>query len=176
MAAAVELSGPVAVKGLGVAHKTDHRAVHLGLTDPTQVGRAAAELLTRCPAVLVEEMVTGGLAELLVGVEADPVFGPVLTLGAGGVHTELWRDVAHLVLPTGPAAIRDALAGLRCAPLLTGFRGSAPVDLDALAGVVHRVAELATAGVRALEVNPMIVTAAGVWACDALVVREEEER
>ena len=102
------------------------RRVRLGLRGARQVRAAAADLLARFPAVLVERMVTGGVAELLVGVEPDPVFGPVLTVGAGGVLTELLRDVAHLVLPAGPAEIRDALLGLRCSGLLTGHRGAQP--------------------------------------------------
>jgi acyl-CoA synthetase (NDP forming) len=174
-ATAAELAAPLAVKGLGLAHKTERRAVRLGLADPEQVRAAAADLLARHPAVLVEQMVTGGVAELLVGVEADPVVGPVLTLGAGGVLTELLADAAHLVLPTEPAGIRRALLDLRCAPLLTGHRGAPPADLDALVDVVHRVAVLALRrpDLLSVEINPMIVTADGAWACDALVVRKE---
>ena len=91
---------------------------------------AAAELLARFPAVLVERLVVGGVAELLVGVQTDPVFGPVLSLGVGGVLTELVRDVAHLLLPVDAPEIRRALLGLRCAPLLTGYRGAPAADLD----------------------------------------------
>jgi hypothetical protein len=168
MRAASRIGAPVAVKALGVAHKTDARAVRLGLHGPRQVRAAAAELLVRFPAVLVERMVPGGIAELLVGVEPDPVLGPVLTVGAGGVLTELLRDVAHVVLPAGPAEIRAALLGLRCAPLLTGHRGRPGVDLDALVAAVARIAEVALDTV-SLEINPLIVTAEGVWACDALI-------
>ena len=107
-------AGPVAVKGLGIAHKTEHRAVRLGLVEPDDVRAAAAVLLARYPAVLVERLVPGGIVELLVGVQSDPVFGPVLSLGVGGVLTELVRDVAHLLLPADagrdpPGAARPAL-------------------------------------------------------------------
>jgi len=166
--AAARIDGPVAVKALGTAHKTDERAVRLGLHGAGQVRAAAAELLARFPAVLVERMVPGGIAELLVGVEPDPVFGPVLTVGAGGVLTELMRDVAHLVLPADPAEIRSALLGLRCAPLLTGHRGAPGADLDALVATVARIAEVALDTV-SLEINPLIVTPTGGWACDALI-------
>jgi acyl-CoA synthetase (NDP forming) len=170
--AAADLGGPVAVKALGTAHKTEHDAVRLGLVEPDDVRAAAAALLARYPAVLVERLVPGGIVELLVGVESDPVFGPVLTLGVGGVLTELVRDVAHLLLPVAPAEIRRALLGLRCAPLLTGYRGAPPADLDLLVTVVARVAELVLdmPEVVGLEINPLIVTAEGAWACDALVV------
>jgi acyl-CoA synthetase (NDP forming) len=167
--AAADIGGPIAVKALGTAHKTDHDAIHL---DPTDVHAAAAELLDRFPAVLVERLVPDGIVELLVGVRADPVFGPVLNLGVGGVLTELVRDVAHLLLPVDPAEIRRALLGLRCAPLLTGYRGAPAVDLDAAVAVVERVAALvpATPEVVELEINPLILTRDGAWACDALVI------
>ena len=174
--AAARINEPVAVKGLGAAHKTDQRAVRLGVRGAQLVRAAAADLLSRFPAVLVERMVTGGVAELLVGVEPDPVFGPVLTVGAGGVLTELVRDVAHLVLPAGPAEIRTALLDLRCSGLLTGHRGAQGTDLDALVATVARVVEIAVAtpGLISMEINPMIVTTSGGWACDALVTIIEE--
>lgn len=170
--AAADLGGPVAVKGLGTAHKTEHHAVRLGLTAPEDVRAAAAVLLARYSAVLVERMVPGGVVELLVGVQRDPVFGPVLTVGVGGVLTELLRDVAHLLLPTDDAEIRRALLGLRCAPLLTGYRGGAVADLERAVAAIARVAALVLAQpeVVAVEVNPLIVTVDGAWACDALVV------
>ena len=170
--AAADVRGPVAVKGLGIAHKTEHNAVRLGLVEPADVRAAAAVLLARYPAVLVERVVPGGLVELLVGVESDPVFGPVLTLGVGGVLTELVRDVAHLLLPSDGTEIRRALLGLRCAPLLTGYRGARPAHLDRVVDVVGRAAELVLGRpeVVSLEINPLIVTADGAWACDALVV------
>jgi acyl-CoA synthetase (NDP forming) len=170
--AAADLACPIVVKGLGVAHKTDQDAVRLGLVEPADVRAAAVELLARFPAVLVERLVSDGIAELLVGVQTDPVFGPVLSVGVGGVLTELVRDVAHLVLPVDPAEIRRALLGLRCAPLLTGYRGAPSADLDRLVAVVAQVAELVLdmPELVELEINPLIVTAEGAWACDALVV------
>ena len=130
-------AGPVAVKALGAAHKTDQHAVRLGLVDPADVRAAAAELLARFPAVLVERLVVRGVAELLVGVQTDPVFGPVLSLGVGGVLTELVRDVAP------PAAARRArprsgapcwaCAALRCSPATAGAPSA---DLDRLVAVV----------------------------------------
>ena len=123
--AAADLAGPIAVKALGAAHKTDQRAVRLGLVDPADVRAAAVDLLARFPAVLVERLVSGAIAELLVGVQTDPVFGPMLSLGVGGVLTELVRDIAHLLLPVDATEIRRAVLGLRCAPLLVGYRGCA---------------------------------------------------
>ncbi len=171
LAAADLADGPVAVKALGCAHKTDQQAVHIGLKSADGVRAAATDLLARFPAVLVERMITGGVVELLVGVEADPVFGPVLTLGAGGTLTELLHDATQLVLPVGPAEIRQALLSLRCAPLLTGFRGRPAVDLEALVTTVSVVLEIALGATEqvTVEINPLIVTPDSVWACDALV-------
>jgi hypothetical protein len=160
------------VKALGIAHKSEHHAVRLGLTESEDVRAAAVVLLARYPAVLVERLVPGGIVELLVGVQSDPVYGPVLSLGVGGVLTELVRDVVHLLLPVDAADIRRALLALRCAPLLTGYRGRPAADLDRAVDVVGKLAALAlaTPEVVAVEVNPLIVTADGAWACDALVI------
>jgi acetate---CoA ligase (ADP-forming) len=170
--AAADLGGPVAVKALGAAHKTDHHAVRLGLLGPEDVGAAAVELLDGFPTLLVERLVTGGVVELLVGVRCDPVFGPVLGLGVGGVLTELVRDVAHLLLPADAAEIRRALLGLRSAPLLIGYRGGPAAALDRAVAVVERVAALVltTPEVVELEINPLIVATDEAWACDALVI------
>jgi hypothetical protein len=88
------------------------------------------------------------------------------------VLTELVRDVAHLLLPVEPAAVRRSLLGLRCAPLLTGYRGAPAADLDRAVAVIGLVAELVLGRpeVVSLEINPLVVTADGAWACDALVV------
>jgi ATP-grasp domain-containing protein len=88
------------------------------------------------------------------------------------VLTELVGDVAHLLLPSSGAEIRRALLGLRCAPLLTGYRGAPPADLDRAVAVIGRVAELVLSRpeVVSLEINPLIVTADGAWVCDALAV------
>ena len=170
--AAADLGGPIALKALGAAHKTDQRAVRLGLVDPAGVRAAAADLLARFPAVLVERLVSGAIAELLVGVQTDPVFGPMLSLGVGGVLTELVRDTATLLLPVEATEIRRAVLGLRCAPLLVGYRGSPSADLDALVTVVERVAELVlgTTGARRAGDQPVDRHRWGAWACDALVV------
>ena len=99
--------------------------MRLGLVEPADVRAAAAVLLARFPAVLVERLVPGGIVELLVGVQSDPVFGPVLSLGVGGVLTELVRDVAHLLLPVRRAPRSavpcSACAAPRCSPA-TGAR------------------------------------------------------
>lgn len=104
------------VKGVGAAHKTDLDGVRLGLRPPEAIADAARDLLARFDAVLVEELVEGVVAELLVSVDLDPTFGPVLTLGWGGTRTELHADTCRLVLPAPRAQLRGALLRLPVHP------------------------------------------------------------
>lgn len=167
--AARDLRAPLALKGLGLAHKTEQGAVRLGLGS-NDIADAAAGIGTE--AFLVEEMIAAGVAELLIGVLRDPTHGFVLTLGAGGVLTEMLRDSVSLLVPSTPAQVRAALMRLRCAPLLTGYRGKPAADigsiLDAVAAVQSYV--LANAGtVSEIEINPLICTPDRAVAADALI-------
>ncbi len=159
------------VKGVGAAHKTDLDGVRLGLRPPEAIADAARDLLARFDAVLVEELVEGVVAELLVSVDLDPTFGPVLTLGWGGTRTELHADTCRLVLPAPRAQLRGALLRLRCAPLLTGYRGGPAGDLDATLEAAEAIVAAATSGPpRSVEVNPLLVTPTAAWIADALVI------
>lgn len=168
-ARATELRGPLAVKGLGLAHKSEHGAVRLGLS-AAQVALAAQEIGTA--QILVEEMAQGGVAELLLGVTRDPAHGYVLTLGAGGVLTEILRDTVSLLVPAPREAVDAALDRLRCAPLLAGYRGKPAADraaiLDAVAALqAYVIARAGTLG--EVEINPLICTPHGAVAVDALI-------
>jgi acyl-CoA synthetase (NDP forming) len=171
-AAAGALGGPVALKALGVAHKTEGGAVRLGLAGAEAV-RAAAEAMEAPHGFLVEAMVGGAVAELLVGVTRDPAHGLALTIGAGGTLAELLDDTATLLLPVARAEVRAALGGLRVARLLAGHRGRPPADIDAVLDAVLAVAAFAgaeDARLEELDVNPLLATPAGAVAADALVV------
>ncbi|MCA1190723.1 acetate--CoA ligase family protein [Saccharopolyspora sp. 6V] len=171
-AAAAELGFPVVVKAVSadLAHKSDAGGVRLGLTDREQVRAAVAAMSGLADRFLVERMVGGAVAELIVGVRRDPRFGPALTVGAGGVLVELVRDAVTLLLPVTRAEIRTALAELRIWPLLTGFRGPA-ADVDAVVDAVAAIAEHARADPRLLEldVNPLLALPHGAVAVDVLV-------
>jgi acyl-CoA synthetase (NDP forming) len=122
---------------------------------------------------LVEAMVGGAVAELLVGVTRDPAHGLALTIGAGGTLAELLDDTATLLLPVARAEVRAALGGLRVARLLAGHRGRPPADIDAVLDAVLAVAAFAgaeDARLEELDVNPLLATPAGAVAADALVV------
>lgn len=169
--ATVGLKGPFAVKGVGLAHKSDHGAVRLGI-DAADVGRVAREIGT--PQVLIEEMVSDGVAELLIGVTRDPAHGFVLTLGAGGVLTEVLRDTVSLLVPSGRDAVRAALMRLRYAPVLQGFRGKPAADLEAICDAVDAVQNYVVANadtVGEVEINPLICLPDGAVAVDALIRR-----
>ena len=163
------------LKGEGIAHKTESGAVKLGLTHPDAVAEAAREMAA--PSYLVEEMITGTLAELLIGVVLDTAHGYVLTLAAGGVWTELMNDSISLLLPVEGPEIEMALDQLRCAALLKGYRGARPVDLQAVVKAVLAVQDyVMTRGARVeeIEINPLICTADAAIAVDALIRGEED--
>jgi acyl-CoA synthetase (NDP forming) len=168
--AAAALGGRVALKGEGIAHKTEAGAVVLGLEGADAVARAAAAMPAR--SFLVEEMVEGAVAELLVGVVKDPAHGFVLTLAAGGTLAELLADRASLLLPAGEGEVAAALARLRIAPLLSGYRGRPAARSDALLAAIGAISAFAAqhaATLEEVEVNPLLVTPTRAVAADALI-------
>ena len=171
-AAAVAIGFPVVLKGLGHAHKTERGAVRLGLATAEAV-RAAALAMDAPDGWLVEAQVEDAVAELLLGVVADPAHGLVLTLGAGGVWTELLADAASLILPVRDADVLSALRRLRIWPLLAGYRGRPAADVDALVEAAQALARCAAAvdGLVELEVNPYLARPKGGMAVDALLRR-----
>ncbi|GAB1580022.1 acetate--CoA ligase family protein [Bordetella petrii] len=185
---AVELAGelgyPVALKILSadIAHKTEAGGVALDLADAAAVRAAHARLQAaaarhapraRLDGVLVQRM-ERGVAELIVGATRDPVFGPVLTVGLGGVLTELYGDTSHRVLPIGPDEAGRMLRELKVFPLLDGYRGKPRADVAAACRAIVAVGDalLASPGVAEIEVNPLLVKEAGqgVAMLDALIL------
>ncbi|WP_149588269.1 acetate--CoA ligase family protein [Tabrizicola flagellatus] len=168
---ALDLSGltpPFALKGLGFAHKTEAGAVRLGLS--SLAGQAAMPGAT---GYLVEEMVTGAVAEVLLGLRRDPVYGVTLTLGMGGVTAEVLADKVTLVLPVTEAQVLEAAKGLRLWPLLAGYRGRPRADMAAVAEMAVRLGALMLAdeSLEEIEINPVMVREQGAVAVDALVRR-----
>lgn len=164
-----DLQGPFAVKGVGLAHKTEADAVRLNV-DGTEIGKIAAEIGTET--VLVEEMIVEGVAELLIGVVRDPAHGFVLTLGAGGVLTEVMQDTQSLLLPVTTTDVDVVLSRLRCAALLKGYRGKPAADHAAICDAVLALQSYVLAHadtVSEVEVNPLICTPTRAVAVDALI-------
>jgi acetate---CoA ligase (ADP-forming) len=179
---AERIGGPVVLKlsAPGLIHKTEVGGVRLGIRGGEQAGAAFAELTSperlasfgiEADGVFVQEMVADGV-DLLVSVHDDEVFGAVLTIGAGGVATEIELDVAHLAIPFSDEELLRALRALRLWPHLAGFRGNPGCDLSVLAAVAHAIAELylATAPSMAeIEINPLrVVAEADQTSCVAL--------
>ncbi|QRY68272.1 acetate--CoA ligase family protein [Ensifer sp. PDNC004] len=177
-AAAETLGFPVVLKGLGVAHKTDAGAVKLNLTSRDEVHAAAKAMAGVASGYLVEKMVAKPVAELIIGAMRDPVAGPVLTIGAGGILVELLDDSAIVTLPTTPEAIREAIAGLKIRKLLDGYRGAPAADYAALIEAVAAAASYVVANASKLEeldINPLMVlpNGQGAVAADALIRRRK---
>ena len=168
------LGYPVALKALGVAHKSEFGAVRLNLNDAEAVGSAAAALLPLGSGLYVEKMVSGGVAELIVGVTSDPLFGPVMTIGTGGVLVELIKDSATLLLPASRGEVEAALKGLKMYPLLDGYRGRVRADVGAAVDAIMAISGFVSGhadAIEELDINPLIVCAEGqgAWIADALL-------
>ena len=180
---AAGLDAPAVLKILSpeIAHKTEVGGVLLDLAGPDAVGAgydaimarvAAARPDARIEGVLVSPMRSGG-QELIVGVARDPEWGLVLALGMGGVWVELLGDSQLRLLPVSEDQVIEALGQLRAAKLLTGYRGSKPADLPAVARAVTAICNAAVAlgsDLQTLEVNPLRVDGGQVEALDALAV------
>jgi acetate---CoA ligase (ADP-forming) len=162
------LTPPYALKGLGFAHKSEAGAVRLNLG--SLAGQAA---MPGAAGYLAEEMVTDAVAEVLIGVRRDAVYGATLTIGMGGVAAELLADTVTLICPVGGQEVAAALRRLRLWPLLDGYRGRVRADVAAVVDAALRVqAMFADPGLVEVEINPLMVRAAGAVAVDAVIWRE----
>ena len=174
-----QLAAPYVLKGQGWVHKTEAGAVALGLDDAAAVIAAAEEMARQNAApdgYLVEEMIGIPLAELLIGVVADPAHGFLLTIGAGGIMTELIEDHVTLILPISEDDVRLALGQLAITPLFDGFRGKPPADRKAVIDVVMAIqsyVQTHRSSIQELEINPLIVAQNGATAVDALIRKGE---
>jgi acyl-CoA synthetase (NDP forming) len=174
--AAAALGTRVALKAVGPVHKTEAGAVALDLApgEVTDAARAIAERVTALGEPLegfvVQDMIPAGV-EMLVGSAADPVFGPVVAVGAGGVTVELTRDVQVGVAPITELQADAMIRSLATFPLLDGFRGAPPADVPALVDVLLRVSAMADAHPEIVEMdcNPVIVLERGAVVVDARV-------
>jgi acetate---CoA ligase (ADP-forming) len=182
-AAARQLGLPVAMKVLSaeIAHKSDIGGVALGLKSEDDVETAFQSILQRVreaqpdatvDGVLVSPMVSG-VAETILGVRRDPVFGPIVMFGLGGVFVEIFKDVTFRPAPFGLDEARAMIAEIRGFPLLTGARGRAKADLAALADALVRLSRFAAANretIAEIDINPYLICSSGGFAVDALIV------
>jgi acyl-CoA synthetase (NDP forming) len=168
-----ELGYPVTLKvsSAAIAHKTEAGGVALNLRSDDEVRAAAMRLGALAPEVLVETMVTGAVAELIIGLKEDAQFGLALVIGAGGVLTELLKDSVTLLLPTTRAEIEREVRKLKVWRLVEGFRGRSG-DQRAVIGAIAAVAAFAAAypgDIAEADINPLLVLPDGAVAVDALI-------
>lgn len=182
--AANELGYPVVMKleSPDLSHKTEAGAIQLNLRDEADVRSAFAALMAnarkmapsaRINGVLIQPQIPPGV-EIMVGARIDPLFGPVIAVGLGGVLVSLLKDTTVALAPVAADEATKMLRSLKGSSLLTGFRGSESVDLERLAEVICRISEFASdqrERFAELDVNPLICSTNQIIAVDALIVR-----
>ena len=183
--AAKKLGFPVVMKvsSPDLLHKSEAGVVEVGVGSAAEVRAVYDDLVRRAKkadrraridGVMVCEMITGGV-DMLVGVATDELFGPVITIGLGGILVEVFGDVTSRVPPFPASEARRAVAELKAAKLLGGVRGQPAVDVDSLVDTVMKVQSLAldlAGDVRELDINPLVIRPRGAVALDALVVKK----
>lgn len=185
-----DLAGPFAVKFISpqVSHKTEMGAVQINVPRD-EVGATCRRMAAspklaglRCDGFLIEQMAHPGLQEMVLGGLHDPIFGPVVMVGLGGVFLEVLNDVSFRICPVDAVEVRAMLRELRGHQLLEGYRGSEPVDLEALVDAVLAIAGpeglLMSAHPTPLEVdlNPLLASKQGAVAVDAQILRPDVHR
>ncbi len=169
VAQAARLAEPLVVKGTGFAHKSEAGAVVLNVSQ-SELAKVVATIPGK--GVLIEEMITDSVAEMLLGVMRDPAHGFVLTIGMGGVMTEIMQDVVSFIVPASADDIRAALPRLKCYALLVGFRGKPAANIDALIEAIMALQSYVVAHaerVEEVEINPIMCTPTAAIAADALI-------
>ncbi len=177
-----EIGFPVALKIVSpdITHKSDVGGVRLGLESPEEVEAAFQEIVAavkerqpdaRVEGVAVQAMARPGI-EVIVGMSKDPQFGPVLMFGLGGILVEVLKDVAFRIVPLEPRDARQMIREIKGFPVLQGFRGQEPADLDALEKLLLRLSAFVEAHpeVEELDLNPVFAYEDGAVAVDARIV------
>ena len=180
---AATFDGPIVLKAIGPLHKTESGAVRIGI-EAAEVLEEARDMASRVESAgetlegfVLQEQIEGGV-EMLVGVVTDPVFGPVVACGGGGVTVELQRDVAIRVAPITDLDADEMVRSLASFPLLDGFRGATPSDVPALVDTILRVSALADAHpeIAEMDCNPVMVLPQGVRVVDCRIRVQVQRR
>jgi acetyltransferase len=155
-----------------IIHKSDFGGVRINLANAEQVRDAFDLMMLRIQKRAPKAQLRGGYVEkmgqrgreVILGMTHDPQFGPMLMFGLGGIFVEVMKDVTFYLAPITPQEAMQMLKGTRSYALLQGARGQAPVDLEAVAGALQRISQLATdyPNIRELDINPFIVGPVGM--------------
>jgi len=164
------LTYPLVLKACDTAllHKSEAGAVMVGIGDYDELVAGATSLFARYPSLLVEEMITDTVCELIVGVRQDPVIGPWMMIGSGGIYAELMGDTRVTLLPSRDDEFATMISSLKIHPLLNGYRGSEAGDVPALLATLQRVADFVMEKRESLvefEINPLLVRPKGKGVC-----------
>ena len=188
--AAESIGYPVVLKvaSLDISHKTDVGGVAVGIEDAAELrtawDRMQQSLTAKAPTARIEgfeiEAEVQGGKEVLIGVQRDPSFGPILAFGLGGIYVEVMRDVAFRLAPLRPLSAQRMIESVKSFAILQGVRGEPPSDLPALEEAIQRVSQLAVEipEVVELDINPLIVlpSGKGVVAVDARIALAPSSR
>ena len=172
------LTFPLAIKGLNVPHKTENNLVKINIKDKETLQKSLEDMLKRSNNILVEEMVLGSLAELSISIIRDSTGIFLLTIGAGGIFTELFNQRVNLILPATENAIEGALGSLPVSKLLNGYRGSPPVNKKKIVSAIQAVSRYTQENlslISEIEINPLIVGENHAVAADILLTHILEE-
>ena len=160
------------VSNAELVHKTDLGAVLLNINDPIELEKACQDLFKIGPSLLIEKMVHDPVAELIIGMDHDPIFGKYIVIGSGGILVELFKDSCPLLLPVSREDASMALLKLKIYPVINGYRNSPAGDLEAIIDAVLSVIKLISENdIAELDINPLLVLkgGSGVIAVDALI-------
>lgn len=178
---------PVAVKAHSaeIPHKSEAGAIRLGVGSVEELRVAAQEVIASAQAydrsadvdgVLVQDMAGG--TELILGATVDPVFGPVVLFGLGGIFTEVLGDVAYGFAPFGPEKAREMISSIRGQILLNGYRGRPPADISGLADLLSRLSWLIHENadrIASIDINPVFINGEKISVADALIARSSDQ-
>lgn len=165
-----------------ILHKTDVKGVKIGLKSEEEVGRAFDDMYGRLSTkyhtkgVILERMVDPGL-EIIVGLQNDPQFGPVIMFGLGGINTEIFKDVTFRVLPITPKDIEEMVESLRGKTMLKGFRGSEPIEHATISDMLMKISKLgvdAAPYYESVDFNPVILYPHDYFVVDAKMLLREK--
>jgi acyl-CoA synthetase (NDP forming) len=177
---------PVALKiiSFDILHKSDAGGVKLGLNKASEVSRAYSEMMVsikqkipqaRIEGVSVQKMVTSGV-ELIIGMNKDPQFGPVIMFGMGGVLVEVLKDVSFRLVPVSKIDAVEMVREIKGYALLQGYRGQKPVNMSRLEDIIVKISEFIEQNprIKELDLNPLFAEGKNIVAADARIVLEAE--